>query len=492
MLKADVSSQGPAGALKVCVLTDEDYRPWTPGPYFQDFSWELYYLNGLNAASRVKELAQRSFDLFVNMCDSNWSEPYPGPEVIRALEEAGVAFTGADSAFYDPSREQMKRVCRWLGIHTPAGFEVRDAAEIVSAASKLAFPLFIKIPNSFGSTGIEPGSRVESLPALQAQAGKVIANFGSALIEEYIDGREFTVLLAENPEDRFVPKAYPPIEFIFPPGESFKHFNLKWIDWEQLTAKPVEDPALALRLMDAGRKLFSGLNGVSYGRCDMRMNAAGEIFILEINPNCGIFYAPNEPGSADFVLMNDPEGHRGFIDRIFKAALARRQRLQPSFAVRFLPGRGEGLVARRAIHAGETILTPPRGAPTLVSLEEVQNHWPAELQRHFFQNAYPLTEETWIVPPSSASQWTPLQHSCDPNAWWEGLDVRARRSIEAGEAITLDYATFHNERMPSFSCQCAAADCRKVIHGSDYRLPQVERYAGHVTEYIKQKRKQPE
>ncbi|MBI3914724.1 MAG: hypothetical protein HY327_11150 [Chloroflexi bacterium] len=45
--------------------------------------------------------------------------------------------------------------------------------------------------------------------------------------------------------------------------------------------------------------------------------------MLEINPNCGVFYAPDEPGSADYILLNDSAGHRGFVEQIIRAALAR-------------------------------------------------------------------------------------------------------------------------------------------------------------------------
>ena len=27
------------------------------------------------------------------------------------------------------------------------------------------------------------------------------------------------------------PKAYPPVECVFPPGETFKHYDLKWRDY---------------------------------------------------------------------------------------------------------------------------------------------------------------------------------------------------------------------------------------------------------------------
>ena len=109
-LEPAFSGTGPPGALKICVLSDEDYIPWTPSPYLQDYSWEVYFLNLLNSAAAVQELVTRDYDIFLNMCDASWKEPYPGPEVVRVLEQAGVAYTGADSAFYEPSRQDMKQV----------------------------------------------------------------------------------------------------------------------------------------------------------------------------------------------------------------------------------------------------------------------------------------------------------------------------------------------------------------------------------------------
>ena len=56
----------------------------------------------------------------------------------------------------------------------------------------------------------------------------MIAAFGASLIEEFIDGREFSVLVVENADDPLKPFAYRPVEFCFPSGDSFKHFDMKW------------------------------------------------------------------------------------------------------------------------------------------------------------------------------------------------------------------------------------------------------------------------
>jgi D-alanine-D-alanine ligase len=47
--------------------------------------------------------------------------------------------------------------------------------------------------------------------------------------------------------------------------------------------------------------------------------------MLEINPNCGVYYLPKDAGSADLCLAHDPEGHAGFTRQLIRAALHRHQ-----------------------------------------------------------------------------------------------------------------------------------------------------------------------
>ena len=147
---------------------------------------------------------------------------------------------------------------------------------------------------------------------------------GRALIEEFIEGREFTCLAAEDPDDPTNTISFKPVEFVFPEGESFKHYNLKWVDYNKMSVKIVTDLDYEKRLRDYTIKVFQALKGNGYARCDFRLGADGEFYMLEINPNCGIFYPPNDAGSADFCLMNDPMGHQGFMELIIRSALNRQ------------------------------------------------------------------------------------------------------------------------------------------------------------------------
>ncbi len=101
----------------------------------------------------------------------------------------------------------------------------------------------------------------------------MIHHYGAALIEEFIEGTECTVLVAENPDDPAHPTTYQPIQYRFPEGESFKHYNLKWVNYDGLEAFPVEDPAMDALLREAASRFFLGMRGVELrtlrreGRC---------------------------------------------------------------------------------------------------------------------------------------------------------------------------------------------------------------------------------
>jgi hypothetical protein len=48
---------------------------------------------------------------------------------------------------------------------------------------------------------------------------------------------------------------YRSVECSFPPGDDFKHFDLKWVDFEGIIWKPVADDELDARLRDMATKV---------------------------------------------------------------------------------------------------------------------------------------------------------------------------------------------------------------------------------------------
>jgi D-alanine-D-alanine ligase-like ATP-grasp enzyme len=310
--------------MYICVLssiTDDNDSPYDPSPHLEGRQWRHHVVQSTDVEMQIKTLMDDGVDVFLNLCDGTPDEPVAGVQLVKAMEKLGAAFTGADSAFFDPTRQEMKRAAARVGVPTPASTFVKSMADVERAARTLRFPMLVKPAHGYASFGIRKESRVMNVEDLKAQAAITMKDDGRALIEEFIEGREFTCLAAEDPDDPTHIISFKPVEFLFPDGESFKHYDLKWVDYNKMSVAIVTNPDYEKRLREYTVKVFQALKGNGYARCDFRLGPDGEFYMLEINPNCGIFYPPIEAGSADFCLLNDPIGHQGFMELIIRSAL---------------------------------------------------------------------------------------------------------------------------------------------------------------------------
>ncbi|KAJ1457265.1 hypothetical protein M885DRAFT_496706 [Pelagophyceae sp. CCMP2097] len=394
----------------------------------------------------------------------------------------------------------MKTVALAADLKTPAWVFVSDASSesIADVIASLDFPIIVKHFQSYSSIGLTKQNRVDNEVELKERVEAMVAEFGAALVEEFIEGREFTVLVAEGEDGE--PVAFLPVECSFPEDETFKHFNLKWYDYEGLAWNGVQDEDLAERLRDMARKVFTGIRGRGYGRIDVRSDPTGKnLYLLEINPNCGLFYPPGMFGSADMILHLDPQtSHEDFLALIMSTALKRHTDKQPRVQSQWRKGRGFGLFALRDFQVGDIVQRNEECETVLVSKQHVEKHWAkdAAKMRDFGAYAWPVGRNvfaTWYADPK---KWAPINHCCEPNTWLQGLDTVARTPIKKGAELTIDYATRAPapadwRRLPfcvgctPFECACGSALCRKKVTGEDWNdATLMERYAGHFSCHI--------
>jgi D-alanine-D-alanine ligase len=318
--------------MRVCVLSDEEITSFDPSPYLKDFDWKMLTMTA-PVEEKLRALAEsKQFDVYLNICEGYEFEDeeddelgYQAVEIVQALEKLGLPFTGADTHCFDPTREEMQAVADANGIGFAKGYQVKNAQEAETLVKNLRFPIMVKHPKSYGSTGMIKESRADTLEQVITQVNRVCSEFGAARMEEFIVGKEYNVLVVENADDLSNPFAYPPAELVFPPNEEFWHVDVKWNYDVVFDFKQVTDPELVARLHDTAKRMFLAMGISGYGRCDIRMNEKGELFILEINPNGGIMFKPEEYGPADYMILYDKDGYKGFFDRIFKAAFARQK-----------------------------------------------------------------------------------------------------------------------------------------------------------------------
>lgn len=309
--------------MRVCLLTDEKIDDFNPVGYLNNYDWDYVTVTPPITECISGLSRSRQYDVYLNIYEGHDENENSGLRFVQALENLNLPFSGAESRFYRCTREEMQAAAEANQIRFARGFHA-ESHEDLKQADGLAYPLIVKHPNSFASMGLIKESRVLNFEELQIQFARISAEFGSARIEEFIEGRELSCLVVENADDPNSPFVYPPAEVQFPEGETFLHEAAKWYSWD-IYVVPLHDKFLAERIQDVSRRFFLALEGNGYARVDMRLRPNGEIVILEINPNCGIlYYGPDDRSHADLPISWDPAGHDGFLDRIFRAAIRRQ------------------------------------------------------------------------------------------------------------------------------------------------------------------------
>ncbi len=222
-----------------------------------------------------------------------------GTEVSAAalLEWLNVPFTGCPSPALALGRDKVrtKYILSAAGIPTPE-FAVVDALPV--PRWRRGWPAIVKPAYQDASVGIDQNSVVTSQKQLDERVKFVLANYGPpVLIERFIQGREFHVNMIDErsaPADA-PPRVLPLCEIAFTcdkPGLwPIYTFTAKWNEQsEEYRTAPVRAPVEIppddfARLALIAQRAYRALQCRDYARIDVRMDAAGHFYVLEMNPN---------------------------------------------------------------------------------------------------------------------------------------------------------------------------------------------------------------
>lgn len=215
-------------------------------------------------------------------------------KVQACLELLGIPYTGTDfvSSAIAMDKGITKDIFRAYGIPTPAGSRLKKGE---TEETKVPFPCIVKACCGGSSVGVCIARSEEEYGAAREEAFRYD---DEVIIEQYIEGREFSVGVMNG-------KALPVIEIA--PREGFYDYRNKYQAGSTVETCPAELPQeKTAELQKMAEQVFAALRLKNYARMDFRMNQEGEIFCLEANTLPGMTPVSLLPQEAAVLGIDFP------------------------------------------------------------------------------------------------------------------------------------------------------------------------------------------
>jgi len=245
-------------------------------------------------------------------------------------EMLGIPYTHSSPTVHAVSLNKTltKLLVKGAGVRVPEGVIVGEK-EWLQRARELRFPVIVK-PNGEGSSigvfdinVVEQASELEERLKLLKSKGVV----GQLIVEEYIEGREFTVGMMGNIEGEVLPIIEQRFDML---PEGMRHiagYELKWIyeeelqDLEQGYVCPAQlDDKTQQRLIEACKTIYRALGVRGCARIDWRMDQEGELYFLEINTLPGLNFAPDTISYFPLAIRKAGMTPAGAVEKILSLA----------------------------------------------------------------------------------------------------------------------------------------------------------------------------
>ena len=241
----------------------------------------------------VAGVRRRRPDLVFNLLESFGDIARADVAVAGVLDALKVRYTGGGPGelFIRQDKGLAKKILAFDKILSP-DFAVFNRDADLETGGNLHMPFFVKPLQNDASIGITKDSLVRDSAALMKRVAHIHDKLqDSALVEEYVEGREFYVGVLGNRE----PVVFPPIEMDFsglPDGAPhILDSKAKWApnsaEYKGTKSVLADLPdELKARLQKVSLEAYRALKVRDYGRVDLRLTDTGEIYVIEVNASC--------------------------------------------------------------------------------------------------------------------------------------------------------------------------------------------------------------
>ena len=241
------------------------------------------------------------------------------------LEELEIPYVGSDTYTIATAMDKSlaKRLWQQGGLPTSPFCLARSEEDCQAFRDDppFEFPLFVKPVAGRGSAGINDASIVHNYDQLVSEVKALLKTISQpALVEKFLQGREFTLGVLGNDNARTLP----PLEIVNREGDITLTFEKKKLDNDTFLC-PAPLTAKETNLMQQlALRAYHVLGFKDFGRIDTILTEEGP-FLLEGNTFAGLMCTPKEKPHSYIGVMARAEGKDGqdLLDEIIQSAIKR-------------------------------------------------------------------------------------------------------------------------------------------------------------------------
>lgn len=249
-----------------------------------------------NHKTLIQQLIKSPPSFVFNLCDEGFNNKATEELHIPALLELlNVPYTGAGPACLALcyNKSFIRSVAQTLDVPVP--LETYFTPSDQAAHIPHTFPAIIKPNCGDSSIGITEHAVVHNAEELIDYINVLQVELPGVplLIQEYLEGAEYTVGIIGNP-GKFEVLPLLEVDFSDLPSNLPKilSYESKWLPdsayWNHIKYKEADLPdETARKLIDYSQALFERLECRDYARFDFRADSTGNLKLLEVNPNPG-------------------------------------------------------------------------------------------------------------------------------------------------------------------------------------------------------------
>lgn len=190
---------------------------------------------------------------------------------------------------FDSNKVKAKMHLTNKGIKTARYFIATPGQYTTERELPFTFPLFLKPLDAANGNGIDDQSFVNSFDDFESKVAALYASFGQPiLVEEYLDGREFTVAVIKKNNNELILSAVEVIPPTSSNGLKILGAQAKKDDSEKMVK--INDNEINNSVLALAKAAFNSLGARDFGRIDIKANKQGECFFMEANLVPGMTY----------------------------------------------------------------------------------------------------------------------------------------------------------------------------------------------------------